>query len=85
MLIIPNDNENDKGGCRKVLANLDIRQAIEAGGFKYWMVAHAYGCTDTTFSKKLRRELPNGEKAKIFTAIKSLTESAKQLSGGQNK
>lgn len=54
------------------MRNKDIREAIAAAGVKYWQVAEAYGCTDGNFSRKLRKELPEEEKAKIFEAIKSL-------------
>lgn len=52
--------------------NRDIRKAIEQAGLKYWQVADAYGISDGNFSRKLRKELPEEEKKKIFEIIKSL-------------
>lgn len=52
--------------------NKDIREAIAQAGLKYWQVADAYGISDGNFSRKLRKELPEEEKKKIFKAIKSL-------------
>ncbi|MVB11338.1 hypothetical protein CAFE_20510 [Caprobacter fermentans] len=52
--------------------NLDIRRLIEESGFPYWLVAEKLGVADTTFSKKLRHELPLEEKAKIRQIIHEL-------------
>lgn len=54
--------------------NKDIREAIAAAKLRYWQVATAYGCTDGTFSRKLRRELPAEEKEKIFGIIRELSQ-----------
>lgn len=55
------------------MKNADIREEIRQSGLCFWQVAEQYGCADTTFSKKLRHELPNEEKAKIRMAIAELT------------
>ena len=39
-------------------ANMDIRRAAASAGFYLWEVAAEVGVTDSTFSRKLRRELP---------------------------
>ena len=52
--------------------NKDIRAGIESNRIKYWQVAQGYGCTDSHFSRKLRRELPEEEKAKIRNIIVQL-------------
>lgn len=54
------------------MENKDIRRAIIRAELKYWQVAAAYGYTDSTFSRKLRHELPQEEKAKLFAIIKGL-------------
>ncbi len=54
-------------------ANYDVRTAIDQSGLKYWVVADRYGCTDSTFSKKLRRELPPTEKERLFKIIDELS------------
>lgn len=53
-------------------ANKDIRQAVTVSGFFLWQIADRYGVTDVTFSKKLRKELPEEEKKKIFNIIEEL-------------
>lgn len=54
--------------------NLDIREAIVAAKLRHWQVAAVYGCTDGTFSRKLRRELPDEEKQRIFDIIMKLSK-----------
>lgn len=54
--------------------NKGIREAIAAANIRCWQVAAAYGCTDGTFSRKLRKELPAEEKEKIFGIIQELSQ-----------
>ena len=54
------------------MRNDDIRAAIETSRLRYWQVAQAYGCTDSSFSRILRRELSQELKDKIFSIIKQL-------------
>lgn len=56
------------------MKNQDIRAAITAAGLRYWQVAEAYGLSDGNFSRKLRRELPDEEKAKILGVIANLSQ-----------
>lgn len=56
------------------MKNQDIRQAIKKADIKYWEVAERYGCTDGNFSRKLRRELPDTEKQKIYAIIAELVK-----------
>ena len=56
-------------------ANKDIRKLIFDSQIPMWKVAQAYGYTDTTFSKKLRKELSKEEKAKIISIITELQNS----------
>jgi predicted XRE-type DNA-binding protein len=58
-----------------LLANQDIRKAIERAGLRYWQVAYAYGVTDGNFSRILRQELFTEKKEKIFTIIRALTNN----------
>ena len=51
------------------MKNQDIRHAADAANVKLWQVAEALGITDSTFSRRLRRELPDEEKAKIMGLI----------------
>ena len=58
-------------------ANKDIREAAASAGVFLWQVAEAIGVTDGTFSRKLRRELPDDDKAAILQIIQQLSSSAK--------
>lgn len=61
-----------KGG--ENMANLEIRQAIENAGIKYWQVADKYGITDGNFSKMLRKELTVEKKNKILNIINQISK-----------
>lgn len=52
--------------------NVDIREKAEKSNVKLWQIADYLGITDGNFSRKLRKELPEEEKQKIFTIIKEL-------------
>lgn len=54
--------------------NQDIRSEILGNGLKLWQIAEALGITDATFSRKLRRELPDETKTQIRGIIADLTE-----------
>lgn len=56
------------------MVNQDIRQAARAAGVKLWQVAEALEIADTTFSKRLRRPLPEPEREKILTIIQLLSQ-----------
>lgn len=56
----------------KKMANEDIRKSLRNNNIKYWKVANEYGITDGNFSRKLRKELSNEEKKKIFDIIDKL-------------
>ncbi len=55
-------------------ANRDVRTAAAAAGICLWEIAEALGVTDSTFSRKLRRELPENEKEAVFRAIERMKE-----------
>ena len=59
------------------MCNADIRAEVKAAGLKLWQVAYELGiASDSSFSRKLRRELPPEEKTKIRAAIKRLKAAA---------
>ena len=58
-------------------SNKDIRAAAAAAGVFLWQIAEAIGVTDGTFARKLRRELPDDEKAEILQVIQNLSTSSK--------
>ena len=54
------------------MANEDLKRETYGAGLKVWQVAERYGISDSSFSRKLRRELPDGEKEKIRAIIAEL-------------
>ena len=49
------------------MCNQDIRRIAAGAGVKLWQIADALGIADCSFSRKLRKELPQEEKKKIFS------------------
>ena len=58
-------------------ANVDIRNTAKEKGVKLWEIAEKLEINDGNLSRKLRRELPTTEKAKIMSIIDELS-AAKQ-------
>ena len=58
------------------IANNDIRTRAEKAGVRLWQIAEKMGINDGNFSRKLRRELPQEEKEKIFHIIDELKAGA---------
>ncbi len=56
------------------MRNQNIRREILGNGLKLWQIAEALGITDATFSRKLRKELPEETKEQIRGIIAELTE-----------
>ena len=56
------------------MCNTDIRRAAADAGVRLWQVANAIGLNDGNFSRKLRKELPEDEKQKIFGIIENLSK-----------
>ena len=54
------------------MSNQDIRRTAAGAGVKLWQIADALGMADCSFSRKLRKELPEDEKEKIFSIIQRL-------------
>lgn len=52
--------------------NLEVREAIKRSRLFGYEVADALGISETHFSRKLRKELPEEEKEKILAVIKKL-------------
>ena len=49
--------------------NMDIKSRAKNKGVYLWEVADKLGVIDCNFSRKLRKELPQDEKQKIFDII----------------
>ena len=50
-------------------ANIEIKTKAKQKGVCLWEVADRLGLIDSSFSRKLRKELPLDEKQRIFTII----------------
>lgn len=58
--------------------NYDIKLQAKISGVYLWQVAQRLGITDSTLSRKLRNELSEKEKERIFAIIE-------ELRGGNNE
>lgn len=58
--------------------NFEIRSKAKAHSVKLWEIANELGITDSTFSRKLRKELPEEEKSRILSIIDKLSAEAKE-------
>ncbi len=56
------------------MANHDIKLAAAGAGVRMWQIADALGMLDCSLSRKLRHELSQEEKARIFLIIKNLSK-----------
>lgn len=56
------------------MQNQDVRRAVKESGVKFWKIADALGIQDSALSRKLRKELPQEEKEKIFSIIRELSQ-----------
>lgn len=54
--------------------NQDIRQAAKEAGIKLYEIAAVYGVNDGNFSRRLRWEMSDAEKQKIFEIIHRLSK-----------
>ena len=54
------------------MANVEIRIRLAATGIKQYEVAAELGLAEGTLSRKLRFELPDEERVRIFAAIDRL-------------
>lgn len=56
------------------MSNQDIRRTAAGAGVRLWQIAEALGIADCSLSRKLRKELPQEEKERIFSIIKELSQ-----------
>lgn len=56
------------------MSNIDIKSFAKESGVMHWQIADKLGMHDSNFSKMLRHELPEDEKAKIRSVIKELSQ-----------
>ena len=58
------------------MKNQAIRQAAKIRGVRLWMIAERLNINDGSFSRKLRRELPEDEQRRILAIIDELATEA---------
>lgn len=54
--------------------NDDIRRTARRNGVFLWQIADKLGIHDSNFSRKLRKELPDKEKERIFQIIDEIVQ-----------
>ena len=55
-------------------ANKEIRELAKENGVKLWQIAEVFGCYDSNFSRKLRKEFSPANKERAIEAIMALKE-----------
>ena len=58
------------------MSNEEIRRVAAGAGVRLWQIADALGIADCSLSRKLRKELPQAEKEKIFAIIRNISGEA---------
>ena len=51
------------------MVNQKIKYAAKVANVRLWEVAEAIGISDSAFSRKMRRELPEAEQRKILNIV----------------
>ena len=54
------------------MCNTEVRNAAKDSGIRLWQVADEIGMNESVLSRKLRKELPDAEKARPLDAIRRL-------------
>lgn len=62
------------------LTNAEIRDAAKRNGVFLWQVAEGIGITDSTLSRKLRRELTDDERERVLNVIDKLAAQRREVS-----
>lgn len=52
--------------------NIDIRTAAKESGVYLWEIAEKLGVSEPTLNRYLRKEMPNNQKAKFYSAIEQV-------------
>lgn len=60
-----------------MLANTDVRKTAKEKGVRLWEIAEYLKISDPTMTRKLRKELPDTEKAEILKIIDALAAGRK--------
>lgn len=66
------------------MQNKDVRSRAKEKSVKLWQIAARLNITDGNFSRRLRRELSQEEKARIFKIIDELAEGGGEKNAEKN-
>ena len=66
------------------MENIEIRNEAARNGLKLWEVAEALGVADSTFSRKLRRELPSEQRDHVLKMIVDLAAAKEEKRNGSD-
>ena len=66
------------------MKNLQIRVQATEAGVRLWEIAEEMGITDSSFSRKLRRELDPVTKDRIFRIIADLSQRREGTGGDED-
>lgn len=56
------------------MKNMDVREQLKKAGVRQWEVSEVLGINEAALSRKMRHELPEEEKQKIYSAIEELKQ-----------
>lgn len=56
------------------MSGAEIKKKIKSANIKLWQVAHAFGVTDATFSRKLRFDFNESDTEKVLEIIQELKQ-----------
>ena len=66
-------------GPKGKINNMDIKLRAAGSGIPLWKIAEELGIADSSLSRKLRKELPEAEKQRIFDIIERLAAGNDQV------
>ncbi|WP_294475111.1 hypothetical protein [uncultured Ruminococcus sp.] len=58
----------------EAMTGTEVKQLIQNAGLKCWQVAELWGCTDSNFSRRLRKPFDNEDISRIKAIIAELTK-----------
>lgn len=66
------------------MRNKNIREAAKAQGVMLWEIAERIGITDSNFSRRLRRELPEDEQNRLLLLIAEIAGEKEAQNAAEN-
>ena len=66
------------------MKNQTVRQTAKEKGVHLWQLAERCGMTDSNFSRKLRRELPEAEQERLLAMIAEIAQEQEAAHAAEN-